>query len=315
MGWQKGRDVVATRLMGVLLVPVVLGVLIDGLLRLVGAVRSKGAERSARFRSLTASVATGLAGLGATIAWLAWGETPASDIRLATLPALTGLVVTAVAGVAERTWPHPEGQVRVATLTARRTVRHLTLRRLLALGVVGTALALLCGGLTSDPDGRSFSRSVGTMTAGGSPYPGWRYGSAVGISIVLLVAATWFSQRQVDARPALGPGHEDLDAALRAVSLVRVLRPAAVSALVTAAGLWITLGATVNQVTQNLRMNDSPQVPHSPGDLVQNLGFAATGFGILLLLASLVALAQNAPGLPRENRTAAHAPGAARVGT
>ena len=60
---------------------------------------------------------------------------------------------------------------------------------------------------------------------------------AVGIARrSLLALATWFAWARVDARPALGPGHEALDAAVRGASMVRVLRPAAVGSLSTAAG-------------------------------------------------------------------------------
>ena len=303
----------AGQLMGALLLPVLLGMLVAGVIRLVGTLHSHGAERAARARSLAASVATALAGFAATWAWLASGGNPAQDIRLATLPALACAVAVLTAGVAERTWPQPVGQVRVANLSARRSVRHLGLKRLLAVGLVGTGAALLVGGVSGDADGRSFSRRAGDFTASGGPYPGWTYGAAVGAAAALLAAATWFAHRQVEARPALGPGHEGLDEALRRVSFVRVLRPAAVGALVTAAGLWLTLGSTINRVTQNLRMNDAPGIPRSPGDWVQILGFGAVGVGLVMGFLTLAALVWSAPPAPMGGRAPARASGTARA--
>ena len=204
--------------------------------------------------------------------------------------------------------------MRVAALTARRTVRYAGAAVTSSRSAWPARLSRCSlGGLTAATDGRSFSRHAGDVTATAGPYPGSSYGVAVGVAIVLLAAATWFAQRQVDGRPALGPGHEDLDEALRRASLVRVLRPAAACALVTAAGLWITLGSTINRVTQNLRMNDAPGTPQSPGDLVQNLGFVGIGIGVVLLLLALLALCWSSPRLPRESAVATRHPGTARV--
>jgi len=92
--------------------------------------------------------------------------------------------------------------------------------------------------------------------------------------------------------------------------MARVLRPAAVGSLGTATGLWLTMGATINGVTQNLRMNDA-RTAQPPFDWVQDLGFAATVLGFLLLVLAIGALMVGSPRLPR--REAAPAPGIARV--
>jgi hypothetical protein len=84
-----------------------------------------------------------------------------------------------------------------------------------------------------------------------------------------------------------------------------------VGSLATAAGLWLTIGGTIIQVTQNLRMNDA-RSPQPPFDWVQNLGFAAITIGVVLLVLTLAGLLSGSPRLPRED--AAPAPGIAKVG-
>jgi hypothetical protein len=288
----------AVALAGVLFLPVALGILIAGLVRLVDTLRSQGTARTAQARSLAASAATGVAGLVATLAWLGLASGLDLDLRLATLPALGCAVAVLTAAVAELTWPAPTGTVRTANLRARRATPPVWLPRLVAVGLAGTIAALALGALTGAPDGRSFTRIAADVSATGSPYPGWSYAAAVGIAVVVLSAATWFAWSRVDARPALGPGHEDLDAAIRSVSMARVLRPAAVGTLSTAAGLWLTMGATIGSVTQNLRMNDA-RTPQPPFDWVQDLGFAALAVGWVLLLLAVAAFSSGSPRLPR----------------
>jgi hypothetical protein len=288
----------AVALAGLLFLPVALASVISGLIRLVDTLQSHGTARAAQARSLAASAATGGAGLAATLAWLGGASVLDLDTRLATLPALGCTVAVLTAAVAELTWPAPTGAVRTASLENRRTAPPVWLPRLAAVGLAATAAALVVGTLTAAADGRSFSRRAGEVTATGSPYPGSSYAVAVGIAVGVLALATWFAWARVDARPALGPGHEDLDAAVRGVSMARVLKPAAAGVLSTAAGLWLTMGATVGSVSQNLRMNDS-RTPEPPFDWVQNFGFAALAIGWVLLLLALVALLVGNPRLPR----------------
>ncbi|GAA2167572.1 hypothetical protein [Pedococcus bigeumensis] len=295
---------------GLLFMPVVLGILVAGAIRLVDTLQSQGAARAAQARSLAASAATGVAGLAATLAWLGLASSLTLDLRLATLPALGCSVAVLTAAVAELTWPRPTGVVRTASLGGRRATSPAWLPRLVGVGLVATVAALVIGSLTAAPDGRSFARRTTEVTAAGSPYPGSSYAVAVGIAVAVLALATWLAWARVDARPALGPGHEALDEAVRGASMVRVLRPAAVGSLSTAAGLWLTMGATVNSVTQNLRMNDAGS-PQPPFDWVQDLGFAATAIGLALLLLTLGALGVGSPRLPRQE--AAPAPDAVKA--
>ena len=299
-------------IVGFMVLPLVVGIVVAGLVRLVDTVQSRGSARSAQARSLAASTATGVVGVTATLAWLGLAQGLNEDIRLSTLPALGCAAMVLTAAVAELTWPRPTGAVRTASLERRRAPRPAWLYRLVVVGIAATVSALVVGTLTASSDGRSFSRRSGDVAASGSPYPGSSYAVAVGVAIVVLALATWFAWARVHARPALGQGHEDLDAAVRGASMVRVLRPAAVGSLATAAGLWLTIGATVNRVTQNLRMNDSG-APQPPFDWVQNLGFAAITIGVILLVLTLAGLLSGSPRLPREDR--APAPGVAKVGT
>ena len=292
----------AVVLMGFVLVPLLVLVVGSTVERLVSLTRTRGLDRSVRARSLLASGATLVAGVAAMGAWVAVGENPASDVRVATLPALGGAVATLAGAVAELTWPHPAGTVRTASLDARRLAPSL-LQRLLGLGLAASAAALVVGTLTAGPDGRSVTRSAGEASSTASPYPGATYAVPVGIALVVLAAAAWWAVRRVEARPALPGGSPELDRAVRQESQVRVLRPAATGALLTAAGLWLTLGPAVNRVTQNLRMA-SEDAPRSPGDWVQWLGFAGAGLGVLLALAAGVALFWVGPGLPRPARPA-----------
>jgi hypothetical protein len=297
-------------LVGFMVLPLALGLLVAGLVRLVDTLRSRGAVRSAQARSLGASAATGVVALTATLAWLGLADGLSEDVRLSTVPALGCAAAVLTAAVAELTWPRPTGVVRTASLDPRRAHRPAWLSRLVAVGIAATAAALAVGALTAGTDGRSFTRRAGEITATGSPYPGSSYGVMVGIAVLVLTLATWFAWARVDARPSLGPGHEALDAAVRGASMVRVLRPAAVGSLSTAAGLWLTIGATINRVTQNLRVNDA-RTPQAPFDWVQDLGFAAIGIGVVLLLLTLAALLTGSPRFPREDAAPAH--GVAKV--
>lgn len=301
----------AVALAAALFLPVALGILVAGVFRLVDTVRSHGTARAAQTRSLAASASTGLAGLAATLAWLGWASGLALNLRLATLPALGCTVAVLTAAVAELTWPRPAGAVRTASLSSRRAPRPTWLPRLVVVGVAATAAALVLGGLTADREGWSFSRSAPGSSTFGFPYPGWPYAVAVGAATLLLALATWFAWARVDARPALGPGREALDEAVRGASMARVLRPAAVGTLSTATGLWLTIGATINSVTQNLRMNTA-LAPRPPFDWVQDLGLAAMAVALVLLVLTLVALVSGSQRLPRED--VASTSGVARAG-
>ena len=283
-------------LLGFVLVPLALLVVGSTVGRLVSLTRTRGLDRSVRARSLLATGATLVAGVVAMVAWVAVADEPASDVRVATLPAIGAAVATLAGAVAELTWPHPAGTVRQASLDARRLAPSLLLRLLWA-GLAASAAALVVGVLTAGPDGRSVTRSAGDASSTASPYPGSAYAVPVAIALAVLALAAWWAVRRVETRPALPGGSPELDRSVRQESQVRVLRPAATGALLTAAGLWLTLGPAVNRVTQNLRIA-SEAAPRSPGDWVQWLGFAGAGLGVLLALAAGVALFWVGPGLP-----------------
>lgn len=284
----------ATQLLAVLVIPALVVALISLIGRLAGIARTHGVERSTRIRSLAATVGTAVAGFAAAVVWAGIGSQPPQDVRLATLPALCAAVAVLAAAVAELTWPQQSGRIRQAGLVARRPAS-IGLRFLYRSGLVGTALALIVGVVTAAPDGRSVTRTYGDFSSTASPYPGITYAVPVGLAAIVLAAATWWALRRVEQRPAL-LGDAELDTAVRAQSQVRVLRFAAVGSLMTAAGLWLTLGPAVNRVTQNLRGN-APGAPTSPGDWVQNLGFVGTGLGVVLLVAAVVALVWHSPRL------------------
>ena len=261
--------------------------------------RSDGLTRRTGLRSLGASALATLVALAATVLWMAFGPPTAP----ATLPALAAAVGILAAAALELTWRAPRGTVRTASLGSR-SLRPSHLRVLVATGFGGSILALVVGSTTAAPDGRSVSRRTQDIVATAGPYPGSAYALPVAVALAALGIATWWALQRVDARPSLGAEHEELDRALRRVSEVRVLRFASAGSLLTAAGLWLTLGLAVNRVTQNLRMNDG-SAPRSPGDWVQNLGFAGTGFGVLALVLCLVALCWQAPTLPRRRAATA----------
>ena len=71
------------------------------------------------------------------------------------------------------------------------------------------------------------------------------------------------------------------------------------------------MGATINQRDPE-PADERRAAPQPPFDWVQNLGFAAIGVGVVLLLLTLAALLSGSPRLPREE--AAPRPGVAKVG-
>ena len=105
------------RLALVLLVPILVALGATTLLRASAAAPLEGAARSARRRSVAATVTTGLAGLAALVVWPVSGS--GLDLRMATRPLLAALVVVLTSAV-ELTWPCPSGDLRVASLGARR---------------------------------------------------------------------------------------------------------------------------------------------------------------------------------------------------
>src|SRR5690349_4432017 len=121
-------------IVGFMVLPLALGLLVAGLVRLVDTLRSRGAARSAQARSLAASAATGVVGVAATVAWLGLADGLDEDVRLSTVPALGCAAAVLTAAVAELTWPRPSGAVRSASLARGRTHRPGRLSRLVVIG-------------------------------------------------------------------------------------------------------------------------------------------------------------------------------------
>lgn len=248
--------------------------------RLAHAVELSRLEASARRRAVATSVVCFVAvGLFASLSPI-----PAADgVRLATLPAVAGLVGVLVAGTGERLWPVPTGPRREASLGSRRDLGGHGLAWRAGSGLVASGALLLLGVLTAAPDGRSVARTWEQGSASAGPYPGVDYALPIVLALLALVAGTWWALRRVDARPALPAGEVELDRTVRLASRIRVLRFTASAALLTAAGLAMTMGASLNSLAQTVRLN-LPSAPQAPWDWVQNGGFAL----ILLALVAVV---------------------------
>lgn len=206
---------------------------------------------SARRRSFVASAAAGATGAAAFAAWLAFG--PENVTRsLPVLPALVGIAMTVVAVVAERTWPRPTGDVRVASLRMPGGPARDRGRLALA-GAAITIVVLAVGAATDSSDGRMAELTWATGGAAHGPYPGSFYALPIIASGLLLAALTWWGLREVEGRPALGRGLEDVDAAARAASRARVLRGATFASLVTSGALVATMGAAWASLVMSAR--------------------------------------------------------------
>lgn len=156
-----------------------------------------------------------------------------------------GLTFLAVSALGEITWPRPTGSVRTATLV-RRTVRDVTPRPAAVLLGVASALllaALVTGGLTALPDGRSYGRT--TMAADGvavtwasSPYPGWFYAVPLALAAAVILLACGGCLLLIARRPAITDTASTWDLAMRQLSAQRVLRGATLSLGATAAPVF-----------------------------------------------------------------------------
>jgi len=213
------------------------------------------AAQGARRRSLIASAAAGTTGAVALAAWLALG--PDNDtLSLPVLPALVGIAMTVVAVVAEQTWPRPTGDVRAASL--RMPGSPASGSRLALTGAAIVLAVLAIGSMTDSSDGRMALLAWETGSAGHSPYPGSFYTGPLMAVGVILALLTWWGLREVEGRPALGPGLEDVDSAARAASRVRVLRGATFASLVTAGALVATMSTAWASLVMTVRDQAPP---------------------------------------------------------
>lgn len=291
--------------------PVVLLALVVNLARWFGARRldpfAGRARRRAALGSLLGAVlvyAVALGGIDRT------GATASGDGATAHpgLPALAAVAGIVVAALFERWVPRvvPTGARREAALGIRRGTESVRLTRYYVGGLVLCVVGLVVGWVTSGPDGRTGARTwAGVVVTTTQAYPGRAFTLVTVLALVLLVAVTAWALRDVDARPALVDDPE-LDRALRLGARIRVLRWSASGALVTAAGLCLTIGPSLNDVTQRLRgavaVAGKPAAPVAPGDWTQNVAFALTALGFVALAVALAALLWDAPVVPRSRR-------------
>lgn len=279
-----------TFLIALLLLPGVCFVLVLAIVRAVTAADLEEVVRAARRRSVVATVVTVAVGV---LALWAWTETQSISlaIRLATMPALVGTVTVLAASVAELTWPRPQGQVRRASLTARRGADAPRLRWALAATTVVTAAALVTGAFTAGSDGRSLELQWADRAAGHGPYPGWPYVVPMGLACIALLLVTALGLALVARRPALGVGHEAADRILRHASAVRVLRGAVFGMAATAAGLLFVMGGAVFGIT-------GPDAYPSQG--LHAVGVAGMVLGLLCGVVAVAAAVWPTPRVPAE---------------
>lgn len=278
----------------VVVVVAILGPVIRGL----RSTELSSAARQARRRSVFASGLAGAAALTVAVTLLSSGR---SAVALALTPALVGATCVVVAIVAERQWPRPTGNLRAAAL--RRPGVGSTSRAMARLAGVGGALSVILvffGLLTSAPDGRSIRVFWGGPEAKIEPYPGSDFTWPLLIGLSTLALLTIVGLRIVDARPALGPGLEDVDAAARQASQLRVLRGCTFAMLATASGLTATIAACWSQVMSNVRPTSPTHFYGWGWDIVQPLGFAGAIVGIALGILSLKVFLTPGPAMPTE---------------
>lgn len=268
------------------------------------AARLDGAAINARRRTVLISIMSALVVI-AFVVVSTWPE--GGEIRLATLPALASTVGIVLAALAELTWPRPHGERREASIAARRGTTVRWLGPLFRAGLGASSLLLVTGVFTAGPTGRAVERDWSTGAASAGPYPGLPYAVPMALALAVLAFATWWALGRVDARPALGPGLEAVDRAVRIAARVRVLRFAAAGTLTTAAGLALTMGTSLAQLAQNLRMNWEA-APQSPWDWTQNAGFALIGLAVVLILSTIYVVFSWGPRIP--STSAASRPGA-----
>lgn len=261
--------------------------------RVITAPRLTGSARSARRRAIAATVLGVLA--AATVVVLAsWPH--GGEIRLATMPALAATFGVMLVGLGELTYPRPHGERRETSIALRRGTAVRSLKPLFLAGLGVSAVLLVISSVTAGPTGRSLERLSSTGRAYGGPYPGLPYAVPLGLALSGLALATW-GLRRVDARPALGPGLEEADRAIRIAGRVRVLRLASAGSLATAAGVSLGMGRSLYMFAAQLRYHWEGG-PRPPWDWTQNAGFALLGVGAVFGVASIVALLSPSPRVP-----------------
>lgn len=286
-----------TRFVGWFVVTVTLIALLLNLVRLFTARPLDRVARAARWRAVLTTVVGAV--VATQVARAAW--TRDDSVWVATVPALAAAAGVIIAIMGERTLPRARrdtGTVRTAFLGMRTGLDTRGLERCFWAGLFISALALAVGWASSGPDGRSGARTWAEQVVTGTPYPGRAFTAPVLLGFVVLGLVTWAALRAIDARPALNPDEPDLDRALRLGSRIRVLRWSAGAALVTGGSLCLTIGMTMNDVTQRLRIA-TEAAPRAPWDWPQNGALAMSALGVVALMAALVAVLWDAPVIPR----------------
>ena len=236
------------------------------------------------------------------------GATGAGDLGVTALlvPVAFGVVHTAVLGLAELTWPRPEGAVRRARL-AHRGLLDAAPRPLVraAAGATAAAVVTLAGGaLLAGPDGRSVTVSAGEgrVLATHSPFAGPVYGAPAAIGLLVLAVLTVGALRVVANRPAVVTADDRIEAALRRASAHRVLRGAVSTALVVSGGLLAVSGLALRSAAVGAAANALANgLPAGAAAAVLPWAGAALGLlGLAALLAAAVVLCTRAPGVPAD---------------
>jgi hypothetical protein len=292
---------VDTRFFGWFVGAVLLLALLVNVVRLVTAPPLNRLARAARWRAVLATVVGALA--AAQVAGVVSNHGESVWVAAApTVAAATGVVI---AMLGEWLLPRTrvsQGAVRTALLGLRTGLETKGLERCLWAGVATTALGLAVGWVSSGPDGRSGMRTWDSAAVTGAPYPGRDFTLPVVLGLGLLGLVTWAAIRVIEARPAMDPDEPDLDRAVRLGSRIRVLRWAAAGTLITGASLCLTVGMTMNDVTQRLR-GLAHSSPRAPWDWAQNGAFAMSALGLAALVGAIVAVLWDTPAIPPARRT------------
>jgi hypothetical protein len=278
-----------------LLLPVLTGMavlLATGVLRRSPPSRERAVAAARRHAGL-GSVAALVAG-GAGALWVGAtrldGVGPGSlGVTALLVPVAFGVVHTAVLGLAELTWPRPEGTVRRARLE-RRGLLDAAPRRLVRTTVGAAAAAaatIVLGGALAAPDGRSLLVEAPPVRSTASPFPGLFYGRPAALGLLLLAAVTAAALWIVATRPAVATEDERAEAALRRASVHRVLRGAAAATLVVTGGLLGAAGSTLWSVSTATGQQ-----------VLAVLGVGVGGCGFTALLAGVVVACVRAPEVP-----------------
>ncbi|WP_139263721.1 hypothetical protein [Geodermatophilus africanus] len=186
---------------------------------------------AARAHARLGSAAAVVLGAAAAL-WTGTGRledaTGAGDLGVTALlvPIAFGIGHTAVLGVAELTWPRPEGAVRRARLV-RRGLLDAAPRRLVRTAAVAGAAAVLTlagGALLAAPDGRSYALADRLVGATAGPFAGPVYGRPAALGLLALAAVTAAALWVVANRPAVATGDDRVEAALLVAAVVLCVR-------------------------------------------------------------------------------------------